>query len=68
MRVYFTTCSGVFTVNFEHVIAVWVTCSKATIETLQKGVKYIQCKYVKYVNDVVLVFLLLTLNIFHNFF
>ena len=34
-------------------------CSKSTIETLRKEVKY--------VIDVVLVFLLLTLNIFHTF-
>ena len=36
-----------------------LTCSKSTIETLEKSVKY--------VNDVVLVFLLLTLNIIHTF-
>ena len=36
------------------------TCFNSTIETLGKGVKY--------VNDVVLVLLLLTLNIFHTFF
>ena len=36
------------------------TCLKSTIETLEKGVKY--------VSDVVLVILLLTLKIFHAFF
>ena len=36
------------------------TCSKFRIETLEQGVKY--------VSDVVLIFLLLTLDIFHTFF
>ena len=39
------------------------TCSMLTIEALEKDVKYVQVK----VNDVVLVSLLLTLNIFHFF-
>ena len=41
------------------------TCSYSTIETLEKGA----CSKlaIKHVTDVVLVFLLLTLNIFHNF-
>ena len=39
---------------------VLLTCSKLTIETLEQGVKYVQC--------VVLVSLLLTLNIFHTLF
>ena len=39
------------------------TCSNSTIETLEKDVKYVND-----VNNVVLVFLLLTLNIFHVFF
>ena len=39
------------------------TCSNSTVETLEKGVKYFDD-----VNDVVLVFSLLTLNIFHTFF
>ena len=49
-------------VDFEQVNVRWVsthltfTCSKSTKETLEKGMKY------------VLVLLLLTLNIFHNFF
>ena len=38
-------------------------CSKLTVETLEKGLKHVSD-----VNDVVLVFLLLTLNIFHTFF
>ena len=37
-----------------------ITCSKLTIETLERGVKY--------ATDVVLVSLLLTLNIFHTLF
>ena len=47
------------------------TCSKSTIETLEKGVKYVQKNTKKYQNDaidVVLMSLLLTLNIFHTFF
>ena len=39
-------------------------CSKSTIETFKKGVKYAK----SYIIDVVLMFLLLTLNIFHTFF
>ena len=44
------------------------TCSKSTIETLEKGQKYAQ-KYNKNngVNDVVQVYLLLNLNIFPTF-
>ena len=44
------------------------TCSKSTIETLEKGQKYVQ-KYNKNngVNDVVLVYLLLNLNLFPTF-
>ena len=44
--------------------------SKSKIETLEKGVKYIQRYQQKYQNaviEVVLVFLLLSLNIFHTF-
>ena len=41
-------------------------CSKSTIETLEKGVKYVQ-SYQKDVCDI-LVPLLLTLNIVHSFF
>ena len=46
-------------------------CSKSTTETLGKRAKYIQSLQQKHQNDacdVVLVFLLLTLNIFHAFF
>ena len=46
------------------------TCSNLTIETPGKGVKYVQSKQKKHqndVNDVVMVFLLLTLNIFDTF-
>ena len=46
------------------------TCSKSILETLQKGGKYNQSKHKKHqnkVNNVVLVFLLLTLNISHTF-
>ena len=45
--------------------------SKATIETVEKGVKYVQNLSWKHQNDiidVVLVFLLSILNIFHTFF
>ena len=40
------------------------TSSKSTIGALEKGVKYVQSGII----DVVLVFLLLTLNTFHTFF
>ena len=46
------------------------TCSKSTIITLEKGVKFVQSYQWKHQNDVidvVLLFLLLTLNIFHIF-
>ena len=43
------------------------TCSKPTTETLEKGVKYVQSYQQKHQN-VVLEFVLLTLNIFHTFF
>ena len=44
--------------------------SQSGIETLEKGVKYVQVNNEKYqsVIDIVLVFFLLTLNIFHIFF
>ena len=45
------------------------TRSKSTIETLEKDVKYVQ-KYLRHqndMNDVILVSLLLTLNIFQFF-
>ena len=47
------------------------TCSKVTIETEEKGVKYVQKSKLKHhnvVNGVVLAYLLLTLNIFNTFF
>ena len=47
------------------------TCSNLTTEILERYVKYVQSRQQKHrnnVNDVVLVFLLLTLNIFHTFF
>ena len=46
------------------------TCPKSTIETLEKGVKYDQSSqgHQNDSNDVILVSLLLTLNIFHTFF
>ena len=49
------------------------TCSKLTIEILEQGVKYIQKYTIKTLasftaNGIVLVFLLLTLNIFHILF
>ena len=47
------------------------TCPKLTIKTLERWVKYIQSYQKKHQNDVidvVLVFLLLTLNMFNNFF
>ena len=37
------------------------TCSKSRTEAVEKSVKYVR-------SDVVLVFLLLTLNMFHTFF
>ena len=48
------------------VIQLILTYLTSTIETVEKGVKYIQKKRLQH--DVVLVFLLLTLNIFHTFF
>ena len=46
------------------------TCSKSTIETLEKAVKYNHDKSTRTIDviDAVLVFLLLTLNIFNTFF
>ena len=48
------------------------TCLNSTVETLEKGVKYIQNQQWKHqnddVNEVVLVFLLLTVNIVYVFF
>ena len=48
-----------------------VTCSKSKIQTPEDSVKHVQSYQQKYYNDVIdviLVFLLLTLNIFHIFF
>ena len=42
------------------------TCPMSTMETLEKGVKYVQ-RHQNEVVDVALVLLLLTLNIFHTF-
>ena len=47
------------------------TCSKSAIETLAIGVEYAQSEQKRHQNDIidiVLVFLLLTLNMFHIFF
>ena len=47
------------------------TCSKLTIETRKQGVKYVQIYQKRHQSDVtgvILVFLLLTLNIFYTFF
>ena len=43
-------------------------CSKLTIETPEKYVKSVQSQNDVVLNDVVLVFSLLTLNIFHTFY
>ena len=43
------------------------TSSYSTIETIEKGILTIKT-HQKHVNDVFMVFLLLTLNLFHNFF
>ena len=40
------------------------TCSKAAIETLEKGVKHVQ----NYITDIGMALLLLTLNTFSHFF
>ena len=47
-----------------------ITGSNSTIQTLEKDIKFAQSQQKKHQNDVdvVLVFLLLTLNMFHNFF
>ena len=70
--------SSLYTPNVEIIIAdknkttqLTFTCSKSTVETLEKGVKYVQIntKNTRTTSfDIVLVFLLLTLNIFHSFF
>ena len=49
---------------FKNVFQLTFTGSKSTIGALEKGVKYVQSGII----DVVLVFLLLTLNTFHTFF
>ena len=43
-----------------------ITCSKLTIETVKQSVKYVQNWLI--INDLVLVSLLLTLNIFYTVF
>ena len=48
-----------------------ITCSKLTLETLEQDVKYVQSKQSRPQNDgndVVLVSLMLTLNIFDTLF
>ena len=53
--------------SFSHLLLVIsqpaFTCSKLIIKTLEQGVKYVQ---VNHKDDIVLVSLLLTLNIFHT--
>ena len=47
------------------------SCSKLTAESLEQGVKYIQSQQERHpygANDIVLVSLFLTLNIFHTLF
>ena len=56
---------------FHIIFQLTFTCSKLRIEMLEKSVKCIQSLQQKYQNDVTevaLVFLLLTLSIFHTFF
>ena len=56
---------------FDYLTQLTFTCAELTIETLEKGVKYVQSwqqKHQNEVNDIVLVFLFLTLNIFYTFF
>ena len=52
----------------EHKPPLTFTCSKAQIEPLEKGGKYFQSYNKNDVIDFVLLFLLLTLNIFHTFY
>ena len=57
------------TVSVKVISQLTFACSKSTIETLEKGVKYVQnIRMFICDNDVVLVFLFLTLNIFLAFF
>ena len=45
-----------------------ITCSKLTVKTVEQSVKYVQSQQQRYANDVVLLSLLLTLNVFHSVF
>ena len=59
------------TLNYQHATQLMFTCSQSTIEILEKYVKQgskLPIKHLNDVNDFVLVFLLLTLNIFYTFF
>ena len=66
----------VVTENFMKVMEVAITqqtftCSKSTIEAIEKDVTYVQSLQIRQQNDViniVMVDLSLTLNIFHTFF
>ena len=55
----------------KHLQQVHIQTSNSTIETLKKVVNYVQSNWQKHQNDVidvVLVFLLVNLKIFHTFF
>ena len=74
MIVFFELCYSYLTPS-EHakdeVFQLTFTCSKLTIETQEKGMKYVQSQQQKHQNDVnavVFFFLLLTLNIIQTFF
>ena len=63
-------CFGVSIVVFEPVTQLTFTCSKSTIQTLEKSIKYVQSKQWENHNDVtdfILVLLLLALKIFYAF-
>ena len=55
----------------KHLQQIQIQTSNSTIETLKKVVNYVQSNWQKHQNDVidvVLVFLLVNLKIFHTFF
>ena len=55
----------------KHLQQIQIQISNSTIETLKKVVNYVQSNWQKHQNDVidvVLVFLLVNLKIFHTFF
>ena len=58
-----------FTINVTNLVLTQTkfTCSNSTIETLEKVVKFVQTRQ-NFIIDVILMFLLLTLNIFHALF